>query len=190
MNYREFFNFATGTMANPNGFDPMTWQSRLACGAGPASGDDLTKERGARCHSLLIDIPTGCGKTAGIVLAWLLNRIILQSCHWPNRLVYCLPMRTLVEQTRDSIALWLGNLLANPVDLEIRREAVSDLRWLAERSPILLMGGEEDDPEKAEWDLYPETPAILIGTQDMLLSRALNRGYSMSRYRWPSPHYS
>ncbi len=99
-------------------------------------------------------------------------------------------MRTLVEQTRDSIALWLGNLLANPVDLEIRREAVSDLRWLAERSPILLMGGEEDDPEKAEWDLYPETPAILIGTQDMLLSRALNRGYSMSRYRWPSPHYS
>ncbi len=25
----------------------------------------------------------------------------------------------------------------------------------------------------------------MIGTQDMLLSRALNRGYGMSRYRWP-----
>jgi len=34
------------------------------------------------------------------------------------------------------------------------------------------MGGEE----KTEWDLYPEREAILIGTQDMLLSRALNRG--------------
>ena len=31
----------------------------------------------------------------------------------------------------------------------------------------------------------PKRPAILIGTQDMLLSRALNRGYGMSRYRWP-----
>jgi CRISPR-associated endonuclease/helicase Cas3 len=26
---------------------------------------------------------------------------------------------------------------------------------------------------------------VLIGTQDMLLSRALMRGYSMSRYQWP-----
>jgi CRISPR-associated endonuclease/helicase Cas3 len=43
------------------------------------------------------------------------------------------------------------------------------------------MGGEETEL----WDLYPERDAILIGTQDMLLSRALNRGYGMSRYRWP-----
>lgn len=26
---------------------------------------------------------------------------------------------------------------------------------------------------------------MLIGTQDMLLSRLLNRGYGMTRYRWP-----
>jgi CRISPR-associated endonuclease/helicase Cas3 len=44
------------------------------------------------------------------------------------------------------------------------------------------MGGEEPN---CEWDVHPERPAILIGTQDMLLSRALNRGYGMSRYRWP-----
>ena len=43
------------------------------------------------------------------------------------------------------------------------------------------MGGEEAD----EWDLEPEKPAVLIGTQDMLLSRALNRGYGMGRFRWP-----
>ena len=40
-------------------------------------------------------------------------------------------------------------------------------------------------PDADEWDLHPECPAILTGTQDMLLSRALNRGYGMSRYRWP-----
>jgi len=45
----------------------------------------------------------------------------------------------------------------------------------------VLMGGEVDN----DWDAYPERECILIGTQDMLLSRALNRGYAMSRFRWP-----
>ena len=45
----------------------------------------------------------------------------------------------------------------------------------------VLMGGEDVE----EWDLEPENPAVLIGTQDMLLSRALNRGYGIGRFRWP-----
>ena len=44
-----------------------------------------------------------------------------------------------------------------------------------------LLGGVEADA----WHLYPERPAVLIGTQDMLLSRALNRGYAAGRGRWP-----
>jgi CRISPR-associated endonuclease/helicase Cas3 len=43
------------------------------------------------------------------------------------------------------------------------------------------MGGED----VSEWYLYPERPAIIIGTQDMLLSRAINRGYASARARWP-----
>lgn len=43
------------------------------------------------------------------------------------------------------------------------------------------MGGNDE----AEWYTKPERPAILIGTQDMLLSRALNRGYAMGRAAWP-----
>ncbi len=50
------------------------------------------------------------------------------------------------------------------------------------RIPVtVLMGGED----RTDWDLYPESDMILVGTQDMLLSRALNRGYGMSIYRWP-----
>ncbi len=45
----------------------------------------------------------------------------------------------------------------------------------------LLLGGEE----KSDWTLWPERDAILIGTQDMLISRALNRGYAAGRARWP-----
>jgi len=43
------------------------------------------------------------------------------------------------------------------------------------------MGGEIEK----DWDRYPEEDMILVGTQDQLLSRALNRGYAMSRFRWP-----
>jgi CRISPR-associated endonuclease/helicase Cas3 len=43
------------------------------------------------------------------------------------------------------------------------------------------MGGEVD----AAWVMAPERPWVVVGTQDMLLSRALMRGYGASRYRWP-----
>ncbi|HMZ21644.1 MAG TPA: CRISPR-associated helicase Cas3', partial [Blastocatellia bacterium] len=80
-----------------------------------------------------------------------------------------LPMRTLVEQTRDVTTQAINNLeTANLIEKD--RFGVH-----------VLMGGAVSD----EWDTDPEKECILIGTQDMLLSRALNRGYAMSRYRWP-----
>jgi len=108
--------------------------------------------------------------------------LALESCStsnpkWPRRLVYCLPMRTLVEQTEREVRTWI---CASPAKHTKPRDG-SELRWLALHSPIILMGGEDT----GDWDIHPERPAILIGTQDMLLSRALNRGYGMSRYRWP-----
>jgi len=45
----------------------------------------------------------------------------------------------------------------------------------------LFLGGEE----ASDWVLWPERDAVLIGTQDMLISRALNRGYAAARARWP-----
>jgi CRISPR-associated endonuclease/helicase Cas3 len=87
-------------------------------------------------------------------------------------------MRTLVEQTRENVRVWLEQLR----DEYGKKDGEENgLGWLAKYSPVVLMGGED----YGEWDLYPEREAILIGTQDMLLSRALNRGYGMSRYRWP-----
>jgi len=162
----DFDNF----FAAATGYRRFEYQRRLAEGDGDAC------ER-----SLLISVPTGMGKTAAVVLAWLWNRAgHPHSEHrdrWPRRLVYCLPMRTLVEQTRRNVADWLSRLAPKYLGPE--------LQWLAANSPVVLMGGEEDDRCKAEWDLYPEKPCIIIGTQDMLLSCALNRGYTMSRYRWP-----
>ena len=115
----------------------------------------------------LVNVPTGLGKTAMIVVAWLWrrnggNESIKGST--PRRLVYCLPMRVLVEQTSQNVNEWIEKAgLKGKIDVHV------------------LMGGEE----LSDWDMNPESDSIIIGTQDMLISRALNRGYAMSRPRWP-----
>lgn len=118
--------------------------------------------------------PTGLGKTAAIVMAWLWRR--RSSPHeTPRRLIYCLPMRTLVEQTAESVRKWLARL--ESADLANGIPAPSNVH--------LLMGGVEASSDRPHWYEAPEQPAILIGTQDMLISRALMRGYAAPRTRWP-----
>jgi CRISPR-associated endonuclease/helicase Cas3 len=94
-------------------------------------------------------------------------------------------MRTLVEQTVAETTKWISGLLQKAEELGLDPRVRQELGWLIGHSPVLLMGGEELDEHRRVWDLYPEKAAVLVGTQDMLLSRALNRGYGMSRYRWP-----
>ena len=88
----------------------------------------------------------------------------------PRQLVWCLPMRSLVEQTAENCRCWMERLQAT---------------FAKAGEPLpkvhVLMGG----AVATEWRRYPEQPVILIGTQDMLLSRALMRGYGMSRFGWP-----
>lgn len=115
----------------------------------------------------LLEAPTGAGKTAAAILGWLWRRrfaALEVREATPRRLVYCLPMRVLVEQTATSAREWL-----------------SSLGLVEDMGVYILMGGEETE----DWAMYPERDAILIGTQDMLLSRALNRGYAAPRARWP-----
>lgn len=161
MNYDDFFRLAFGQDSRRD-FAPFDYQRRLA--------------DGSWCD--LLDVPTGMGKTAGVVLAWLWKRGWRQGeracepdAHSPRRLVYCLPMRVLVEQTERNIREWLGNL-------GVSARAAGE----GKVSVHVLMGGAED---LQTWAEYPEEDMILVGTQDMLLSRALMRGYGMSRYLWP-----
>ena len=176
---RAFDTFFAKSFAD--GRHPYDYQRRLACGDREQGQSEAAwLQQSAPCVSRLISIPTGLGKTAAVILAWLWNRQQKDST-WPGRLVFCLPMRTLVEQTRDECRRWLLRLARTYT----KPRDGSELRWLALHSPLVLMGGEELSRARKEWDLYPEKPAIIIGTQDMLLSRALNRGYGMSRYRWP-----
>ena len=152
MTYRGFFSAALGGSA-----EPFAYQQALAERDWPDA----------------LIAPTGLGKTAAVVLAWLWKRVTVPGSV-PRRLVYCLPMRTLADQTGRNVTNWLRRLAALPGDWPAR---LPD----AERDVHILMGGEDEPP----WYEHPERPAILIGTQDMLISRALMRGYAMSRFRWP-----
>lgn len=116
----------------------------------------------------LLEAPTGSGKTATAVLGWLWRRMHgteAQRTEAGRRLVFCLPMRTLVEQTERAVRLWRQKLGLSDLELGVH----------------VLMGGAVDDA----WEEHPDRNTIVIGTQDQLLSRALMRGYAMSRYRWP-----
>ncbi|MGD9498122.1 MAG: CRISPR-associated helicase Cas3' [Armatimonadota bacterium] len=154
MDFDAFFRRATADLA------PFPYQCEIA---------------GRDALPWLLDAPTGAGKTAAAVLGWVWRRHYHPDAEvrraTPRRLVYCLPMRVLVEQTVRNAREWLARL-----DLLATRPGQPGKVGVYQ-----LMGGEV----QIDWDTSPEAEAILIGTQDQLLSRALNRGYSMSRYRWP-----
>ena len=107
--FNDFFKRATG-------YEPFDYQKKLS------EGNTIPS---------LLEIPTGLGKTAAIIMAWLwrinTNNPEIKK-NTPRRLVYCLPMRVLVEQTMDCVKGWLQNLGIYaedaPVDHPVRKVLV------------------------------------------------------------------
>jgi len=102
--FDRFFQSASGNL-------PYEYQRRLACGENGGRSEAEWLADGSDCKSLLISIPTGLGKTAAVILGWMWNRIMRNEQAWPCRMVYCLPMRTLVEQTRGAVSNWIDSVL-------------------------------------------------------------------------------
>lgn len=128
------------------------------------------QERLAGAASLpnVVEVPTGSGKTLAIAVAWFYRRFSGRWPQTPNRLVYVLPTRSLSDQTRHVL------------------EAAADRLWKAGYLPEpvlvhLLMGDDADDG----WTTQVDRPSVVVGTQDMVLSRLLNRGFALPRTRWP-----
>jgi CRISPR-associated endonuclease/helicase Cas3 len=130
------------------GHAPHPWQKELG--------------EAAQCTDRLLRVPTGFGKTAGTVLAWAYHRRVRDDRSWPTRLVFCLPMRVLVEQTEAARATWFQRA---GLDVPV----------------TVLLGGRRE----VGWLERPDVPSVVVGTQDMLLSRALGRGYGSARGLWP-----
>jgi CRISPR-associated endonuclease/helicase Cas3 len=100
MNFESFFRRATRTASEPDGRKPYPYQIAFA------QEPDLSD---------LLNIPTGVGKTATAKLGWLYRRQCDAALRakTPRRLVYCLPMRTPVEQARQVARTIVERLLAH-----------------------------------------------------------------------------
>jgi CRISPR-associated endonuclease/helicase Cas3 len=110
----------------------------------------------------IVQAPAGAGKT-GVILAWLWRRLYgPDPAGTPRRLIYALPHRSLTEQVSGDVRGWLANLrLTDEVTLHVATGA----RWETE-------GDWRDDPHK---------PAIVIGTTDVLVPKALVRAVDVGR---------
>ena len=139
MKFTEFFKKATT-------FEPYPYQIKVAL---------------AETIPDMLEIPTGAGKTECVILQWLYRRLNREPI--PRRLIYCLPRRSLVEQTETRVKKWLSNLgLSERIDV------------------MILMGGHDNKDIK----ILPHKELIIIGTQDMILSGILNREYGSSPFSW------
>jgi len=114
----------------------------------------------------VVEAPTGTGKT-GTILAWLWRlRSDEYGAGTPRRLVYALPQRSLVDQVAGEAQRWLENLgLTDEVALHV------------------VMGGR--GKTQGQWRNDMHKPAIVVGTVDSLVSKALNRGYGIARAVFP-----
>jgi CRISPR-associated endonuclease/helicase Cas3 len=114
----------------------------------------------------VVNAPTGTGKT-GVILAWLWRRLYgPDPAGTPRRLVYALPQRSLVDQVSGEARTWLDRLgLTEEVALHV------------------VMGGRGET--QGDWREDMHKPAIVVGTVDSLVSKALNRGYGVGRAIFP-----
>jgi CRISPR-associated endonuclease/helicase Cas3 len=109
---------------------------------------------------------TGAGKT-GVILAWLWRLLHGQDpAVTPRRLVYALPQRAVLDEVADSVRTWLANL------------------GLTEQVALHVVLGDRG-ASAGDWRENMHRPAIVVGTVDTLVSKALNRGYGLWRAMYP-----
>ena len=108
----------------------------------------------------LLIVPTGLGKTDAVLLPWLYAHATGRAA--PTRLILVLPRQNLTSQTAAN-----ARNRVQAAGLKIR--------------VLELMAGSGDNDE----NIRPDQPSIIVATQDMYFSRALNRGYARRPPRWP-----
>jgi len=141
---------------------PFPWQARLL---GLLLDGQLPRA---------LDLPTGLGKTS-VLAIWLVARAL--GAKLPRRLVYVVDRRAVVDQS-TKVAEDLRGWVARTPEV---REALG----LSEEQslPISTLRGQFVD--NREWLDDPASPAIIVGTVDMIGSRLLFGGYGVSRKMRP-----
>lgn len=126
-----------------------------------------------------VDIPTGLGKTSVIAL-WLVARAC--GAELPRRLVYVVDRRAVVDQATD-VAIRLRDFVDQPPGPDQTSDLRAALGLEGRPLPISTLRGQQVDNK--DWLEDPASPAIIVGTVDMIGSRLLFSGYGVSRKMRP-----
>ncbi len=152
--FRAYFDDLTG-------HSPFPWQERVfvCMVAGDLPG--------------ACDIPTGLGKTSTMA-TWLIALALADKAAWkriPRRLVYVVDRRAVVDQATAEAEKIRDRLEEHP-------ELKTRLGLENGKLPISTLRGQFAD--NRDWLIDPSTPAIIVGTVDMVGSRLLFSGYGVS----------
>ncbi|MGN6109479.1 MAG: type I-G CRISPR-associated helicase/endonuclease Cas3g [Kofleriaceae bacterium] len=121
-----------------------------------------------------LDVPTGLGKTA-VIAIWLIARAA--GAPVPRRLVYVVDRRAVVDQA-TSVAEALRAFVDSEPDLKTAL-------GLERQQPLPISTLRGQFLDNRTWLADPSSPAIVLGTVDMVGSRLLFEGYGVSRRMRP-----
>ena len=130
----------------------------------------------------VVDLPTGAGKTS-VLHVWLLAlawSIRAETYGVPRRLAWIVNRRVVVDQVTSEVEALLREIAAP--ESEVGRLLASVSQTDTPLAASTLRGQLADN---RDWGRDPSTPAVVVGTVDMIGSRLLFRGYRAGRYYRP-----
>ena len=147
---------------------PYPWQRRLFL--------EMTDSKWPQ----VVPLPTGSGKTSVLqiwllALAWSLRE---ETGSIPRRLAWVVNRRVVVDQVTQEAEELKKRLYSDELGEVLARASSSGI-------PLALSTLRGQFADNGDWARDPSTPAIVIGTVDMIGSRLLFRGYRSGRYHRP-----
>ena len=130
----------------------------------------------------VVDLPTGAGKTS-VLYVWLLAlawSIRTKTYGVPRRLAWIVNRRVVVDQVTLEVETLLEQTHASQSELG---QLLASISYTGTPLAASTLRGQLAD--NGDWGRDPSTPAVVVGTVDMIGSRLLFRGYRAGRYYRP-----
>lgn len=149
-----------------HGYDPFPWQVRLT---------NTVLETGRWPE--VIDVPTGCGKTATLDTA--IFCLAARPEAFPRRVVFVIDRRIIVDQVYETARRIKKALKSTHGGTLLRIK--QRLAEITEGDPLGVAALRGGVPIDNAWASRPDQPSVLVSTVDQFGSRMLFRGYGVSK---------
>jgi CRISPR-associated endonuclease/helicase Cas3 len=133
----------------------------------------------------VVDLPTGAGKTT-VLYIWLLAlawSIRAKTFGVPRRLAWIVNRRVVVDQVTTELEKLLEVIKEGGAEVLELRGLLASYSLTNSALGVSTLRGQFAD--NGDWSRDPSTPAVVVGTVDMIGSRLMFRGYRAGPYYRP-----